>query len=94
MNKTCIRAFTLFLTLTLIVTLLSGCHGAQERHGFEVPAEFDTSRDYEISFWAKTTPTLLRLPSMSRQSPIFRRYTPTSPSICACTPITAASTTM
>jgi len=61
MNKTCIRAFTLFLTLTLIVTLLSGCHGAQERHGFEVPAEFDTSRDYEISFWAKNDTNLTQV---------------------------------
>ncbi|MCD8398478.1 MAG: extracellular solute-binding protein, partial [Lachnospiraceae bacterium] len=33
---------------------LTGCHGSQEtKEAFEVPEEFDTSRDYEITFWAK-----------------------------------------
>ncbi|MGN0792869.1 MAG: extracellular solute-binding protein [Aristaeellaceae bacterium] len=34
--------------------LLSGCHTALHRQAFEVPAAFDESRTYEISFWAKT----------------------------------------
>ncbi|MCM1027761.1 MAG: extracellular solute-binding protein [Roseburia sp.] len=32
---------------------LSGCHGSKGLEPFSVPAEFDTSRDYEITFWAK-----------------------------------------
>ena len=32
---------------------LTGCHGAREARGFQIPDTFDTSRDYEISFWAK-----------------------------------------
>ncbi len=37
----------------LTALLLSGCHGRVERVAFQVPEEFDTSRDYEITFWAK-----------------------------------------
>lgn len=32
---------------------LTGCHGSKGLSAFEVPEEFDTSRDYEITFWAK-----------------------------------------
>lgn len=32
---------------------LSGCHGSKALPDFTVPAEFDASRDYEITFWAK-----------------------------------------
>ncbi len=35
------------------VTLLTGCHGAKDQSAFTIPGEFDTSRDYEITFWAK-----------------------------------------
>ena len=33
--------------------LLTGCHGSRESTAFEIPEEFDTSRQYEITFWAK-----------------------------------------
>ncbi len=33
--------------------MLTGCHGAVERSAFEVPEEFDQSKEYEITFWAK-----------------------------------------
>ncbi len=32
---------------------LTGCHGSQGLGAFEIPEEFDTSREYEITFWAK-----------------------------------------
>ena len=32
---------------------LTGCHGSQGLPEFTVPEEFDTSRNYEITFWAK-----------------------------------------
>ncbi|MGN1000134.1 MAG: ABC transporter substrate-binding protein [Faecousia sp.] len=41
------------LALVLVLGLLSGCHGRVERNAFEIPEEFDTSRQYEITFWAK-----------------------------------------
>ena len=46
------KVLSLFLILAMLVTMV-GCHGAEERNTFAVPEEFDTSRNYEISFWAK-----------------------------------------
>ena len=43
----------LMLCLCLVCSLLAGCHGAKEAKTFVIPEEFDTSRNYEISFWAK-----------------------------------------
>lgn len=38
----------------LVGTLaLSGCHGRREQAAFAVPESFDTSRQYEVVFWAK-----------------------------------------
>lgn len=52
MNTRKIIAVLLALVIG-ILPLFTGCHGSKGRAGFEVPAEFDTSRNYEISFWAK-----------------------------------------
>ena len=44
------------ISVTLVLILLlscTACHGSQEAKVFEIPEEFDTSRNYEISFWAK-----------------------------------------
>lgn len=42
------------LSLLLVLALcLTGCHGSPERASFQIPEEFDTSRNYEIAFWAK-----------------------------------------
>ncbi|MDD6812761.1 MAG: extracellular solute-binding protein [Lachnospiraceae bacterium] len=32
---------------------LTGCHGQKGMDAFVIPEEFDTSREYEITFWAK-----------------------------------------
>ena len=42
----------LFLILTLLFTM-AACHGGVEREKFSLPDTFDTSRQYEITFWAK-----------------------------------------
>ncbi len=45
---------SLLLLLTAICTFsLTGCHGSRGLPEFTVPEEFDTSRNYEITFWAK-----------------------------------------
>lgn len=41
------------IVLTLSLALLTGCHGQKVQAAFAVPEEFDTSRNYEITFWAK-----------------------------------------
>ena len=43
----------LLVFLLILALLLPGCHGKVEKSAFQVPPEFDTSRQYEISFWAK-----------------------------------------
>ena len=41
------------LVLCLALSLFAGCHGSKESVAFQLPETFDTSRTYEISFWAK-----------------------------------------
>lgn len=49
-----IRKLILFSILTIFCVLtLTGCHGARGLDTFVIPEEFDTSRNYEITFWAK-----------------------------------------
>ena len=35
------------------LTGFTGCHGAKETLAFEMPEEFDTTKQHEITFWAK-----------------------------------------
>ena len=46
------KIIAIFLVLISLLSL-TGCHGSKEQKVFEIPETFDTSRDYEISFWAK-----------------------------------------
>ena len=50
-----------FLCLILLGSLLTGCHGSKEAKVFEIPESFDTSRNYEISFWAKNDTNLTQV---------------------------------
>ena len=43
-------ALVLLLSAALVGT---GCHGSVKRSDFQLPETFDTSRNYEITFWAK-----------------------------------------
>lgn len=42
----------LFFVL-LALSMLTGCHGRGGQVTFSIPGQFDTSRQYEITFWAK-----------------------------------------
>ena len=46
------KAVALILAL-LCVLSLAGCHGSRGLPAFVIPEEFDTTREYEITFWAK-----------------------------------------
>ena len=46
--------------------LLTGCHGSREQAAFTVPDTFDSSRDYEITFWAKNDTNI-------RQTEIYKQ---------------------
>ncbi len=46
--------FAFWALVTVMIPLaLTGCHGSRGLEAFEVPEEFDASRNYEITFWAK-----------------------------------------
>ena len=46
--------------------LLTGCHGQRRQAAFTVPDTFDTTRQYEITFWAKNDTNV-------RQTEIYRQ---------------------
>ena len=46
------KIFLFSLTLASVFTL-SACHGSKKQNDFEIPENFDTSKNYEITFWAK-----------------------------------------
>lgn len=52
--KTACKLKALCLVLCLFALLpLTGCHGSRGLEAFAMPETLDTSRDYEITFWAK-----------------------------------------
>jgi len=46
------KIFLCLISFVLILCL-SGCHGSKGITGFSVPEEFDETKQYEITFWAK-----------------------------------------
>lgn len=50
MKKFGLHKLVLFL---MFMCLLTGCHGSKGLKEFEIPEEFDTSKEIEITFWAK-----------------------------------------
>ena len=55
------KALSLILLLALLCPLFAGCHGSVEKSVFEIPGQFDTSREYEITFWAKNDTNLTQV---------------------------------
>lgn len=57
MQKRWGRKLVCFLLLLVLAagsgSVLTGCHGSRGLGVFEIPEAFDSSRDYEITFWAK-----------------------------------------
>lgn len=48
-----VKKYMLIVLLVIIPLMLSGCHGSKSLAAFEIPDEFDASKNYEITFWAK-----------------------------------------
>ncbi len=46
------KCLVLFLLLAALLSL-TGCHGSRKKSEFVLPEAFDTSKQYEITFWAK-----------------------------------------
>jgi len=54
------KLLSVVLVLAMCCTL-AGCHGSRGLKEFVVPEEFDESREYEISFWAKNDTNLTQV---------------------------------
>ncbi len=56
------KALALLLALVMLLPLcLSGCHGHKSLDAFQIPESFDTSRQFEITFWAKNDTNLTQV---------------------------------
>lgn len=49
------KLFSIFTILALLLPVLAGCHGSVKREEFKIEnlPEFDSSKTYELTFWAK-----------------------------------------
>ena len=41
------------LVMTFCTMFMTACHGSKDVKTFEIPEEFDETKKYEITFWAK-----------------------------------------
>jgi len=48
-----LKKISLLLIVFSLMSILSGCHGSVVISGFDIPEQFDTSKTYNITFWAK-----------------------------------------
>lgn len=55
------KLLLLLLALVLCLPAFSGCHGSAGMESFVLPEEFDTSRTYEITFWAKNDTNMTQM---------------------------------
>ena len=49
------------IVLLLCLGTLTGCHGSKKQSSFEIPDEFDSEKQYEITFWAKNDTNLTQV---------------------------------
>jgi len=74
------RKISLLLCLAVCLSaaalLFSGCHKPLEREMFELPEEFDTSRTYEISFWAKNDSNITQVNAYNKAIEEFEKIYP------------------
>ena len=55
------KKFISIMFIAVLLLTLTACHGSQEQKVFEIPAFFDTSRNFEISFCAKNDTNLTQV---------------------------------
>ncbi len=47
------KSIVLFFVILFTASCFCSCHGSKDVNAFVIPEEFDTTRQYEITFWAK-----------------------------------------
>ena len=55
---------------------LTGCHGSRRMPSFEMPETFDTSREYELTFWAKNDTNRVQMEIYNRAIEEFQNIYP------------------
>lgn len=55
------KKFLLLLTILSFSLFVSACHGSKGIDSFALPETFDTSKNYEITFWAKNDTNLTQV---------------------------------
>lgn len=74
-----VRMFFRAVFIAVGISALTGCHGSKGLEAFTMPEEFDLSREYEITFWAKMIRIKPRLQFMSRPLLILKSCIPILP---------------
>jgi len=70
------KKLLLYTLLIAMMLPLTGCHGANYLSSFEIPESFDTSRNYEIEFWAKSDTNEYQTAVYNRAVSEFQSYFP------------------
>ncbi len=72
------KTLSLLLSLLLALSCLSmaGCHGGRVRQTFEIPEAFDSSREYNITFWAKNDSNKVQVEIYERAVADFEKLYP------------------
>ena len=69
------KYISIVLACILLLTL-TGCHGSRQQKVFDIPDSFDTSRTYEISFWAKNDTNMTQVEIYKNAIADFETYYP------------------
>ena len=70
------RFTALLLLLICCLPLLAGCHGSRETVAFSIPDEFDVSKEYTISFWAKNDTNMTQVEIYKKAIEDFQKIYP------------------
>ena len=69
------RLLCILLVLTILLSF-AGCHGSGEKVAFQMPKTFDTSKTYEISFWAKNDSNITQVNVYKKAIEDFQKLYP------------------
>ena len=70
------RKFIACILICVSLVALTSCHGAKDKKEFLLPQSFDTSRQYEISFWAKNDTNMTQVNIYKKAIEDFQKLYP------------------